>query len=136
MVTIMITMVIIRILLHKGPTCALACPAALVWRNYFCQSGEGQLGGSEKQINTARDMATMLVPCDDSNNSNTDNNENDKRYGSSHSTNGVYWNVQNGYLLPTSQAAMVELNQRLRMEDGLKARLRDSLRVGVQVCRL
>ncbi len=30
----------------QGPICALCCPAATVYRNYFCQGGRGQGGGA------------------------------------------------------------------------------------------
>ena len=48
----------------QGPVCAMACPAATVYRNYFYgPSGKGQAGGSSKQINTAEGVYVLvLVP--------------------------------------------------------------------------
>ena len=43
----------------QGPKCALACPAATVWRNYFW-AGRGQSGGSARQLDTAADAAALL----------------------------------------------------------------------------
>ena len=84
----------------QGPVCAMACPAATVFRNYFVQSGapedmayRGQEGGSARQLNTASDVERII--------------ENHKH---------KYWVVQNGYLLPTAAAALRPLAQRMATE--------------------
>ena len=88
----------------QGPKCALACPAATVYRNYLV-GGKGQ-GGT--QIDCLADVGSVLG--------------NDKEQ---------YWTMQNGYCLPSSPAAMQELASRLRSEDGLAAAAVAALRVGV-----
>ncbi len=40
----------------QGPACALACPAATVFRNYFCCGGGGQGGGESHQLNMLQDV--------------------------------------------------------------------------------
>ena len=67
----------------------MACPAGTVYRNYFW-NGRGQSGGSQSQINTARDLARLV--------------DNEKHN---------YWNMKNGYLLPARSTAMAELGERL-----------------------
>jgi len=69
----------------------MACPAATVYRNYFCQAQApddtshcGQAGGSSKQLDTSRDMASLV-----------DN----KKHG--------YWDMKNGYLLPKNAGGNV-----------------------------
>ena len=42
-----------------------------------------------------------------------------------------YWRMQNGYLMPDRPGGLSELAERLRSEEGLADRVRDSLRVGV-----
>eukprot|EP00039_Didymoeca_costata_P002920 m.63827 g.63827 ORF g.63827 m.63827 type:complete len:380 (+) comp11606_c0_seq5:189-1328(+) len=93
----------------QGPVCAMACPGALVYRNYFW-NGKGQIGGSHKQINNAAGVAVAVG--------------NDKH---------DYWIVRNGYLLPTDKTKMKELRGRLEGTNGkmLFERLVANFRVGV-----
>ena len=42
----------------QGPICALCCPAATVYRNYFCQGGRGQ-GGGAPQVRRCSDGKSM-----------------------------------------------------------------------------
>jgi hypothetical protein len=58
----------------QGPRCAMACPAATVFRNYLWE-GCGQTGGDQNQLNTARDLEKIL-----------DNEEHN------------YWNMKNGFI--------------------------------------
>jgi hypothetical protein len=80
----------------QGPVCAMACPAATVYRNYFWGDPPGQAGGAEKQIDGARDIEALV------------------QVGSGRK--GPYWRMSNGYLLPVDTAAMGELGQRLKTE--------------------
>ena len=91
----------------QGPACAMAAPAATVWRNYFW-NGRGQAGGSEKQLDTARTVGEVV-------------------------SNGVrkYWRMQNGYLMPFRADGISDLNRRLQAEEGLPDAVRDAFRVGV-----
>merc|ERR1712023_158324 len=60
----------------QGPAAAIACPASLVYRNYFCSEGRGQiLPGDE--LNCLAELEQLL-----------DNREK------------KYWMVSNGYCLP------------------------------------
>jgi len=91
----------------QGPACAIACPAATVFRNYHVR-GRGQAGGSAAQLDLARDAGAVVG-------------------------NGErgYWQMQNGYLLPDRPCGLGQLAERLGSEEGLAQRVRDSLRVGV-----
>ena len=106
----------------QGPACALACPAATVFRNYLCEPGAtsggggdavgpGQ-GGGEVQIDCLRDVAALLG-------------------GASRG----YWAMSNGYALPLQDKAggsIEKLGAKLRADDGeLAAASEAVLRVGV-----
>lgn len=90
----------------QGPKCAIAAPAATVFRNYLC--GEGSAGQGEKQIDCLADVGAVVG--------------NETHH---------YWSMQNGYALPCTSTAMGKLGARLRDEAGLAARAEESLRVGV-----
>ena len=91
----------------QGPVCAMACPAATVFRNYFWAE-RGQAGGSERQLDTARGLGEVV--------GNAKKN---------------YWRMQNGYMIPARDGAMAELGARLAAEDGLAAAAHAAVRVGV-----
>ena len=83
----------------QGPKCAMACPAATVYRNYFWK-GRGQAGGNHKQINTALDLERVL-----------DNKVN------------KYWKMKNGYMMPLRPGSIKEIGERLSKEEGLRKQL-------------
>lgn len=89
----------------QGPTCAIACPAGTVFRNYFV-NGHGQ--GNGMQIDGASKLAELL-----------DNDHN------------KYWNMSNGYLLSARPDAMSSLSERLQHEAGLAEMCTAALRVGI-----
>ena len=91
----------------QGPVCAMACPAATVFRNYFWAE-RGQAGGSERQLDTARGLGEVV--------GNAKKN---------------YWRMQNGYMIPARDGAMAELGARLATEDGLAVAAHTAVRVGV-----
>ena len=70
----------------QGPKCALACPAGTVYRNYLC--GKHFAGQGDVQIDCLADVGSVVG-----------------------NTNECIWKMQNGYCLPTTPAAMRELNQ-------------------------
>ena len=84
----------------QGPVCAMACPAATVYRNYFWCGAPGdrpgQAGGDHRQIDGARDIEALV------------------RSGSGR--RGAYWRMTNGYLMPVDTEAMGELGERLKTE--------------------
>eukprot|EP00040_Diaphanoeca_grandis_P015360 m.78291 g.78291 ORF g.78291 m.78291 type:complete len:362 (+) comp25101_c0_seq2:86-1171(+) len=90
----------------QGPACALACPAATLFRNYFVLSGKGQT--TLAQIDTLADVAQIV--------------DNDKH---------GYWTMRNGYCLPTKSGTIAALSNRLLVDADLAARCRAALRVGV-----
>lgn len=48
----------------QGPACAMACPAATVYRNYFWgRDARGQCGGSARQLNCASDLGDVRARC-------------------------------------------------------------------------
>jgi len=89
----------------QGPACALACPAATVFRNYLVNE-KGQ-GGDGKQIDGLEDVAKVL-------------GEDNK-----------YWQLMNGYAFPTSAEKFRELNGRLRSDKELRAKALAALKIGV-----
>eukprot|EP00092_Neocalanus_flemingeri_P014986 GFUD01016185.1.p1 GENE.GFUD01016185.1~~GFUD01016185.1.p1 ORF type:complete len:356 (+),score=99.41 GFUD01016185.1:137-1204(+) len=91
----------------QGPRCAMACPAATVFRNYLWKD-RGQAGGNNKQVNTAEDLGRLL------------GNEDRK-----------YWNMKNGYMMPSRSDAMKEVGERISNEDGLRESLFLNGRTGI-----
>ena len=77
----------------QGPVCAMACPAATVFRNYFWAE-RGQAGGSERQLDTARGLGEVV--------GNAKKN---------------YWRMQNGYMIPARDGAMAVVTQRIIVGD-------------------
>ncbi|CAL1160586.1 unnamed protein product, partial [Cladocopium goreaui] len=89
----------------QGPACAISCPAATVYRNYFV-NGSGQAKG--RQLDGLADIAELV------------GNAKEK-----------YWRMVNGYCLPTDNKSMGRLAQRLKEDEKLSEALRDRLRIGV-----
>eukprot|EP00759_Apiculatamorpha_spiralis_P020586 PhF_6_TR25859/c0_g1_i1/m.36550 len=89
----------------QGPACALACPAATVFRNYK-YNGVGQGGGEKHQIHNMKDVEQLLAPT-------------------------KYWKTQNGYVLPLTATAMKELGHRMETEAGLSDKIVENIRVGL-----
>lgn len=89
----------------QGPKCAIACPAATVYRNYLCQGGRGQ---GESQIDCLAGVGKVVG-----------------------NTEHGFWRMQNGYALPSSTSSMRQLAERLRSEEHLASRAEAALRVGV-----
>eukprot|EP00802_Teleaulax_amphioxeia_P016791 Tamp_16920.p1 GENE.Tamp_16920~~Tamp_16920.p1 ORF type:complete len:467 (-),score=60.03 Tamp_16920:26-1393(-) len=93
----------------QGPQCALACPAALVFRNYLCgEHGQGQGGDEGEQIDCLADVGHVLG-----------------------NDGGCIWRMRNGYALPSSAGSMRDLARRLDRDPALVCRAEDALRVGV-----
>jgi len=92
----------------QGPRCAMACPAATVFRNYFW-NGRGQVGGNTQQINTAKDLDALLG--------------NEK---------GKYWSIQNGYMMPSTPESMKEIGEKISDDECLRENIFLGGRVGVQ----
>jgi len=89
----------------QGPACALSCPAATVFRNYFV-NGQGQAG--RRQLDLLQDVACIVG---------------NRKY--------KYWEMTNGYCLPTTTWGMAELGARLSQDEALAAAARAKLRVGI-----
>jgi len=93
----------------QGPTCAIACGAGTIYRNYFAVVN-GRIGQSaENQIDCLADIGTAL-----------DN------------SGGRLWEMKNGYAL-ASHNGLVEISNQLQAanENELDA-LRKLLRIGIQ----
>mmetsp|Transcript_46574 Transcript_46574/g.76975 ORF Transcript_46574/g.76975 Transcript_46574/m.76975 type:complete len:351 (-) Transcript_46574:182-1234(-) len=88
----------------QGPKCALACPAGTVFRNYLV----GGVGQGHVQIDCLADVSNVVGNKD-----------------------GRYWNMQNGYALPSTPTSMAALSARLAEEPGLAEAAEAALRVGV-----
>ena len=93
----------------QGPVCAMTCPAATVYRNYFVTQGNrrGQAGGSKMQIDTTNEVAKLV-----------DNKQ------------GKYWAMKNGYLLPTQPSSLKALNVKLA-EGSTDEVVTSAMRLGV-----
>lgn len=89
----------------QGPACALACPAATVFRNYFV-NGHGQ--AHPNQIDMLDKVGRVV--------------DNHKHH---------FWDYRNGYVLPTSPDAMARLGTRLKGDSALRATAQAALQVGV-----
>jgi len=89
----------------QGPACALACPGALVFRNYLV-NGVGQGGAPGRQLNLLQDVEALVGGRDS-------------------------WHMQNGYVLPLSSASMASVARRLETDPTLAERARLAVRVGV-----
>lgn len=89
----------------QGPKCALACPAALVYRNYLCRGGIGQ---GDTQIDCLQDVGALLGNKD-----------------------GALWHMQNGYALPRDRSSMQAIGSRLEADAELVRGVHNALRVGV-----
>ena len=90
----------------QGPKCAMACPAALIYRNYLCQDGKGQ---GDVQIDCLADVGMVL------------GNDIDNRF----------WNMQNGYALPSTPNSFAELGEILRSSESIYLEAYNALRVAV-----
>lgn len=89
----------------QGPACAMCCPAATVFRNYFV-GGEGQGGG--RQIDGSADIGELVG-----------------------NQNSAIWKMRNGYLMPSKRGTMGALGGRLRADQALADAVVSSLRVPV-----
>jgi hypothetical protein len=89
----------------QGPVCAMACPAATVFRNYLCQDGVGQ---GETQLDLLAGVGDVVG-----------------------NIQGRYWTMRNGYAMPTTPEAFLELSRQLRNDKKLCAAAESALRVGV-----
>jgi len=99
----------------QGPVCAMACPAATLYRNYYAGAIPGK-GQDKNQLDNAAEIATLV---------------NNRRHN--------YWTMQNGYLLPVQNNSLKALNKRFDEKvnvDGKNITLSEAislkLRVGVQ----
>jgi len=89
----------------QGPACSVACPAALVYRNYFVND-VGQANDSE--IDCLSDMARFV------------NNEEDG-----------YWSLRSGYCLQRVDGSLAELSGRIVRDAIFAENLRSCLQVGI-----
>jgi hypothetical protein len=99
----------------QGPTCALACPSATLFRNYFVNAN-GQGGILGRQLDMLHDAGVVLG------NEEEDNSE-------IHSER--YWKMRNGYALPINTGSIIELRRRMELGEVDVVAARDQLRVGV-----
>lgn len=88
----------------QGPACAITCPAATVFRNYF-YNGCGQ---NKRQIDMLARVGQVL---------NNDSHQ--------------YWVMKNGYCLPVSPTSMGNLAKRLQSSPDLYQAVLDASCVGV-----
>ena len=90
----------------QGPKCAMACPAALVYRNYLCHDGKGQ---GKVQIDCLADVGKVV------------GNNDDNRF----------WKMQNGYALPSTKDSFAELGEMLKSNESMYAEAYNALRIAV-----
>jgi len=82
----------------QGPVCAMAAPAATLYRNYFW-NGTGQCGGPQNQMDLLSNVGACVgnVP-------NSTTNDTQK-------AQPLYWTMQNGYALPAGRGSIQALRQ-------------------------
>ncbi|MGI9472365.1 MAG: hypothetical protein ACR2NZ_12560 [Rubripirellula sp.] len=98
----------------QGPTCAIACGAGTIYRNYFVSvpdgGGRNVIGQSAQwQIDCAADLGRAFANID-----------------------GKLWFMQNGYLFPTDQGLEQITGQLRRASESEIDELRGELRIGFQ----
>lgn len=103
----------------QGPNCAMACPAATLYRNYFVNEF-GQGGSRGRQLDLLYDVGVTL--------GNTCGPENG--IGGS-SEPPKYWKVTNGYALPVDASSFSQLKKWVKNNESALEVGRDRLRVGV-----
>ena len=84
----------------------MACPQATIYRNYLCQDGRGQ---GNVQLDCLADLGKVVG-----------NNE-----------GNIYWQMQNGYALPSTRTSISELGQLLESNQALYIEAYNALRVAV-----
>eukprot|EP00588_Corethron_pennatum_P027364 CAMPEP_0194312110 /NCGR_PEP_ID=MMETSP0171-20130528/9027_1 /TAXON_ID=218684 /ORGANISM="Corethron pennatum, Strain L29A3" /LENGTH=377 /DNA_ID=CAMNT_0039066485 /DNA_START=244 /DNA_END=1377 /DNA_ORIENTATION=+ len=98
----------------QGPACAICCPAATVFRNYFVHvngnAGLGQCGESSKQINTLALVSELIT-----------GNSNEDDY---------YYVLRNGYAIP-HPGKMAELTTKLQANPDLCHAIVNNVQVGI-----
>jgi len=94
----------------QGPACAMSCPAATAYRNYFAgpAKSQGQGGDKGRQIDCLARVAKVL-----------DN------------ATHKYWYMKNGYALPLSLNSMNALGSRLKSDQKLREEALEALEIGV-----
>ncbi|KAA5538647.1 hypothetical protein FYK55_27075 [Roseiconus nitratireducens] len=98
----------------QGPTCAIACGAGTIYRNYFAPvvdtDGQSIIGQSaHRQIDCSADLGKSLG-----------------------NSNGKLWSMENGYLFPTDQG-LEQITTRLQLASETELdELRSELRIGLQ----
>ena len=93
----------------QGPACAMACPAALVYRNYFVKhtkNGDHYNGQCVQQIDNLEDIGKLLG-----------------------NTTNQLWNMQNGYVIIDNVANLEQVSNAITTYTSDS--VRDALRVGV-----
>ena len=93
----------------QGPACAMACPAALVYRNYFVKHFKNNTqynGQCEQQIDNLEDIGELLK-----------------------NTTNQFWIMQNGYVIIDNVANLEQVSTEINRKPSNS--VRDALRVGV-----
>lgn len=92
----------------QGPTCAVACSAGTIYRNYFVNT-HGQGGKKGKQIDCLAECGEVLG--------------NEKE---------TFWKMQNGYALPTDHKSIAKLRRKIYAQFLMSREAMSKIRVGVQ----
>mmetsp|Transcript_28077 Transcript_28077/g.41439 ORF Transcript_28077/g.41439 Transcript_28077/m.41439 type:complete len:353 (+) Transcript_28077:20-1078(+) len=98
----------------QGPSCAIACPAATVYRNYLVNGGVGQ---AVQQIDTLKDIGDILGNVEI-----VDGKQKNR-----------YWKMQNGYALPARRFAIEKLREEIESGDVNLEAAMESVRVGLHM---
>ena len=94
----------------QGPACAMACPAALVYRNYFVEhtnNAETYNGQCTRQIDNLEDIGGLLG-----------------------NMNETYWTMRNGYVIVDNHEKLGELSNKI-LKVVRRKNIIQALRVGV-----
>jgi len=93
----------------QGPACAMACPAALVYRNYFVEhtkNGQTHKGQCSHQIDNLEDINILLG-----------------------NMNGEYWTMTNGYVIVNDDKKLGDISNKIVVVE--RENIIQALRVGV-----
>jgi len=91
--------------MSQGSQCAIACPAATIFRNYF-YSSNGQVGG--EQVDCLAGVAELVRNEDHS-----------------------YWTMRNGYCVPRVKGGIARLSRMIASDPFLRDDVRSEVKVGV-----
>jgi hypothetical protein len=94
----------------QGPVCAMAAPAATLYRNYFW-NGTGQCGGIQNQMDLLSDVGKWVGNFPNYTTNDGSDRLSEEAVNTSAKTKPMYWNMRNGYALPIGRGSIQALRR-------------------------